>query len=283
MVVTVLLTMVFIGILALAIDISATRSRASELQRIADSAALAAAAGLPDLTRAQQLAAESALRNDPSGKSTVVVNRVANRAGRLVATATDSNVRASFIQRTSSITRTAFSEQAVGIPMGTPYNSIGTGDLPGFIPGAPLAKQGYFLAINGPCTAKEDGDRFMSMFDGIRGSLASPAGHNTDAYHCADYDAVGHLWTDGIGNSFTGTAKSQWANNSEYRPGGYSFIVDVPCNSGATPCPRRTFWRGQGFRRVPQQRSPPAPTQIASSTRCRSPTRKTTTRPSALA
>jgi Putative Flp pilus-assembly TadE/G-like len=236
MLTTLIMMSVFMAILAIAIDTASTRSRATELQRIADAAALAGASALPDLAAANSRAQEAAHRNDPSGRSTVSLSQVNNRPGSVVVRAFDSEVKTRFIRRTLAIERTAYAEQTVAIPMGTPYNSIGTGDLPGTIPGNPSAKQGYFLAINGPCTAKEDGDRFMSKYDGIRGSLAGTVTQNADAYHCADDGRPGHLWSQGGGPNYVGTPAAQWKLNVDYKPGGYSFIVNVPCDVGVSPC-----------------------------------------------
>lgn len=230
-----------VSVLALVIDISSARVRASTLQRISDSAALAATLELPDLNAAQEAATEVLARNDPSGTATVTVNTLPGKPGRIEASVVDTSVKSVFLKRSLTVRRSSYAEQAVAIPMGTPYNSIGTGDLPGFVPGSSTAVHGYFLAINGHCTAKEDGDRFMSMFDGIRGSLAEPSGgRNTDAYHCADFDATGHLWTDGPTWEYSGTNRSQWKNNTEHLPGGYSFLVNVPCDGGTMPCPAGT-------------------------------------------
>ena len=223
-----------------AIDTAVVRSRTSILQATADAAALAAASALPDLATAQARANEAVSRNASGVVATVGL--VPNKPGR-VSVKLSGRAGSHFASLAGvsgyNIDRYAYAEQSVGIAMGTPYNSIGTGDLTGTIPGDPALKQGYFLAINGPCTAKEDGDRFMSLYDGTRGSLAPQAGpgpYNTDAYNCADDNRSSFRWTMGGDARYTSTPSTQWRRNVESRPGGYSFIVDIPCDGGVTPC-----------------------------------------------
>ena len=237
--VTVALTAaVLVLFIGLAIDTSMVRSRTSALQATADAAALAAASGLPDLATAQARAVDAVNRNATG--VTATVGLVADKPGRIsVKLAGRSGSYFSSLAGVTgyNIDRYAYAEQPVGIAMGTPYNSIGTGDLSNTVPGSTTAKQGYFLAINGPCTAKEDGDRFTALYDGTRGSLVSPTtGKNTDAYNCADDNRTDFEWTKGADARYTATPTAQWQRNSESRPGGYSFIIDIPCNGGTLPC-----------------------------------------------
>jgi Tfp pilus assembly protein PilX len=240
-VVVALVMVVLLLFVGLALDTSLARDRGSSLQLTADAAALAAASALPDLALAQTRAQEAVSRN--AAAVTATVSQVAGKPGQ-IAVKISGKSQSTFSKiigiEDYVIAKSAHAEQSVGIAMGSPYNSIGTGDLPGMVPGDPTALQGYFLAINGPCTAKEDGDRFSALYEGTRGSKAALADQNSHAYHCADdpnhpdgtvrNDA---LWTDCDWAMCTGTAKSQWKTNTEFRPGGYSFLVDVPCDN---PC-----------------------------------------------
>jgi Flp pilus assembly protein TadG len=229
----VVLLMLFVG---LALDTSLARDRGSSLQLTADAAALAAASALPDLALAQARAQEAVSRNAIG--VTATVSQVTGKPGQITVKISGKS-KSTFSKIVGipdySIAKSAYAEQSVGIAMGSPYNSIGTGDLPGMVPGDPAALQGYFLAINGPCTAKEDGDRFSSLYDGTRGSKGAASGENANAYHCADDMRTGALWTDCNWAMCTGTAKAQWKTNTEQRPGGYSFLVDIPCDSPCAP------------------------------------------------
>jgi hypothetical protein len=247
-VVTAILLTVLLLFIALGLDSSQFRDRTSNVQRVADAAALAGASGLPDIAVARARAQEAVRANDPSGRLVAVVDPVPGKPGRIKVVVKDANVKSlagSFGVRDGQLEVTGFAEQSVGIPMGTPYNSIGTGDLLGTVPGKPLEKQGYFLAVNGPCTAKEDGDRYMARYEGTRGSLTANGSQNSDAYHCTeDQRAISQsnqLWTDGTGLGHTLTKRDQWKRNSEYREGGYSFVVNVPCDGPGVCVPGTTL------------------------------------------
>jgi Tfp pilus assembly protein PilX len=236
-VVVALVAIVLLLFVGLALDTSLARDRGSSIQLAADAAALAAASALPDVALAQQRAAEAVARN--TAGVTATVSPVAGKPGRIsvkLAGKSQSTFSRIIGMNDYSISRTAYAEQSVGIAMGSPYNAIGTGDLPGMVPGS-TALQGYFLAVNGPCTAKEDGDRFSALYEGTRGSKAGTAAQNADAYHCADDPVLpdgsprpGGLWTTCSWSQCTGTQKSQWKKNSENRPGGYSYLVTIPCD-----------------------------------------------------
>jgi Flp pilus assembly protein TadG len=242
-VIVALVMVVLLLFIGLALDTSLARDRGSSLQLTADAAALAAASALPDLALAQTRAQEAVARNATG--VTAIVAQTPGKPGQItVKVSGKSQSTFSKIVGINDylITKSSYAEQSVGIAMGSPYNSIGTGDLPGMVPDNPTALQGYFLAINGPCTAKEDGDRFSALYEGTRGSKSASAGQNSHAYHCADDPnhpdgsvRSGALWTDCDWAMCTGTAKSQWKTNTENRPGGYSFLVDVPCDSPCTP------------------------------------------------
>ena len=240
-VVVALVAIVLLLFVGLTLDTSLARDRGSSIQLAADAAALAAASALPDFALAQQRASEAVARN--AAGVTATVTQVAGKPGRIsveLSGKSSSTFSRLIGQKDYAISRTAHAEQSVGIAMGAPYNAIGTGDLPGMVPGS-AALQGYFLAVNGPCTAKEDGDRFSALYEGNRGSKSATASQNAGAYHCADdpnhpdgTTRAAALWTDCNWAQCTGTAKAQWKTNSENRPGGYSFLVSIPCDSPCT-------------------------------------------------
>ncbi len=241
-VVVALVMIVLLLFVGLALDTSLARDRGSSIQLAADAAALAAASALPDIALAQVRASEAVARN--TSGVTATVTPVAGKPGQIavkISGKSSSTFSRIIGVKDYSVNRTAYAEQSVGIAMGSPYNAIGTGDLPGMIPGS-TALQGYFLAINGPCTAKEDGDRFSALYEGTRGPQSATAGtQNPDAYHCADDPnrtngtvRTNALWNNCGWSQCTGTAKTQWKKNTENRPGGYSFLVTIPCKDN--PC-----------------------------------------------
>ena len=148
-VVVALVIVVLLLFVGLALDTSMGRDRGSSLQLTADAAALAAASALPDAALAQTRAQEAVARNATG--VTATVSQVPGKPGRITVKVSGKS-QSTFSKiigiNDYTIVKSAYAEQSVGIAMGSPYNSIGTGDLPGMVPGNPTALQGYFLAIN---------------------------------------------------------------------------------------------------------------------------------------
>jgi len=88
------------------------------------------------------------------------------------------------------------------VPLGSPENSFGTGDLPLGV-GRPT---NVWAAVNGYCTSKENGDEFLSAFD------ATYSGGST-------YDCPANP-----GDPRTPDATT----NDEYDPSGYTYDIETP-------------------------------------------------------
>jgi hypothetical protein len=221
---------VLMAFAAFTVDIGLFYSRANKVQRATDAAALAGVVFLPDLNRARTAAQDAAALNGFSDTSQVLVS-LGDTPHRLNVRITDPDVDTIFgklITDHISIKRQSLAEYVGNIPLGSPYNAIGTGGLTGYESTAG-AKQNFWLAVNGYCSAKEDGDERLSRFDGTRYNSGT---FNTDVYNC---DTNG----DGVPDSGGGTAPT---GNNDYTvidesgtpiPSGYEYIVEVP--SGGTP------------------------------------------------
>jgi len=161
LVMTAFLLLVLMLMAAFTIDVGLWYSRANRLQRAADAAALAGVTYMPNVTQAYAVAQDAAQKNgfDPSDLAiNIVPASVAGAPRRLQVTLTDNNVPTIFggvVMNHITITRTAMAEYVSQVPVGSPLNAIGTGDQPGFAPGG--GTQGFYLAVGGFCTAKEDG------------------------------------------------------------------------------------------------------------------------------
>ncbi len=209
-VVSTLLIVVLLGMVALALDVAVLYARTQEVQRTADAAALAGVAYLPRTDIAITKAIETAERNGFTASASIDVNAGTDPLSprRLKVTITDHNVPSFFggmFTNGLSVSRTAVAEYFAKIPLGSAYNSIGTGDLAASAP-TPSGKQGFWLAAGGFCTAKEDGDALLSRYDGTRPAdldvgLCGPQGGDPPQRHL----------------------------NTEYNPGGYDYLVTVPC------------------------------------------------------
>lgn len=213
--VLVMTALMLLGLMVMAaftIDVGLWYSRANRLQRAADAAALAGVTYMPNLTEAYAVAMDTAKKNgfDSSDlQLNVVPASVAGAPRRLKVTLTDTNVPAIFgsmLMDHISITRSGTAEYVSQVPVGSPLNAIGTGEQPGYLPGG--GAQNFYLAVGGYCTAKEDGDRFLSFYDGNRQQTPSPTYVCTPSQH---------------------PNPSQVVQNIDYRPEGYDYIVHIPC------------------------------------------------------
>ena len=175
------------------IDIGTWYLRASQIQRASDAAALAAASKMPNGDSATTAALAAAQHNGMvDGVNGIHIVTSAELPSRFRVQITDSNVPryfSSLIFDHMSLTRSSHSEYLDAVPLGSPFNLLGTGDL---TTGSSVAKANYWLAVNGYCTAKEDGDLFLSKYDGNKGGTTTicPATETNPDYDADGYDYV---------------------------------------------------------------------------------------------
>ncbi len=208
---TAILLIIMLMATALALDVAVWYMRGLELQRTADAAALSAVVRMPNFVKAEAAARESATRNGLDPASIVVARDP--KSPRRIKVSVKQNVQSFFgklLRPSTVVGRQATAEFVSAIDMGSKLNGIGTADL---ITYPVVGNQGFWLAINGYCTAKEDGDRFASAFDGNR------AGRVTSC-----------------------TLTPPVVENDDYRRPGvdapqYTYLVNIPCPTpGEDPC-----------------------------------------------
>jgi Putative Flp pilus-assembly TadE/G-like len=219
---TALLMVILVLFAAIGIDVAMWMVRSAQLQRTADAAVLAAVVRMPRFSAAEQIAKEVAAKNKIAPEM-VQVERIPGRNREIRVTISDPQAKSFFgkiIRSEVSIKRTARAEFVSQIELGSKLNALGTGNLPspsglGWAPGG--TDQKFWLAVNGYCTAKEDGDRFASAFEGNRSTTtstcAAPAGGTAmrNAEFPGDYAVTN-------------------------RPA-YGYTVEIPCpNVGEDPC-----------------------------------------------
>ena len=196
---------------ALALDVSVWFARANELQRAADAAALAGVVKMPDEAAARNAATDIATKNRIA-PTNVSVNTIPSSPRELKVSVSDPQVRSFFAKYVTggiALTRSATAEYVPKIELGSRLNAIGTGSLAGWGPGG--TTQNFWLAINGKCTAREDGDFYASAFDGNR--LAD------GTIKCDSVNALKNL---------------EYRTESATEPGAlnqpsYTYIVEIPC------------------------------------------------------
>jgi Flp pilus assembly protein TadG len=208
---TALLLVVLMLAAALALDVAVWYSKGLALQRTVDAAALAGVIRMPNFSEAEDMVRLSASRNGVDPASIEVARDPSSpRRLKVRLKQTVSSFFGKFARPNTTLTRQATAEFVSSIEMGSKLNAIGTGDLFDF-PG--LGKQNFWLAINGFCTAKEDGDRFASAYDGNRAGRVASCNPTLPVVKNLDYRKPG-------------TDAPQ-----------YTYVVDVPCPTpGETPC-----------------------------------------------
>ncbi|HYA69462.1 MAG TPA: pilus assembly protein TadG-related protein [Acidimicrobiales bacterium] len=207
--------LVIMGMAAFVIDLGYWYFQASRIQRAADAAALAGVTYMPgDLSDATTAATTVAAKNgfSSAAQDVVTVSAVPGAPDQLAVSIEDPNVP-TFFSRVFGLnsireTRVATAQYDPPIPLGSPENSLGTGDLSCSGPGATCENEANFwLAISGYCTAREDGDEYMSAYDGNH----QPAGT------VCPVNAI---------------APSTTFANVDYNPTGYVYDIDDPPTPG---------------------------------------------------
>lgn len=151
---------------ALSVDVGSWYARASAIQRTADASALAGVIWMPDLATARTVARDTAARNGfVHGKDdiNVQVNSVPGNAHQLQVVIDDGSVNQYFskvvIDR-QKIGRSATAEYVLPVPLGSPKNTFGTGDL---LSGSD--RENFWAAVSGWCSGRENGDLRLPIHD----------------------------------------------------------------------------------------------------------------------
>ncbi|MGI9602799.1 MAG: pilus assembly protein TadG-related protein, partial [Acidimicrobiales bacterium] len=161
-----LLIVPMVGFVALATDVGAWYGEATSVQRAADAAALAGVVWMPDTTKATEVALAVAERNgydDDDADIEVIVEPVPGNEEqlRVIIRNLDPPIffAGAFLDD-FSISRQAIAEYVLPVPLGSPRNHLGTGDL------LSSNEEGFWLAINGFCAPMEQGDHRAARFAG---------------------------------------------------------------------------------------------------------------------
>ncbi len=183
---------------AFTVDFGSWYARAAQLKRGADAAALAGVVWMPDFTQAKTHALTAAARNgfqDGVNNITVSVDQVPGKNRQLSVTITDNKAAqffSSLVFKGQKIARSSTAEYVLPVPMGSPKNTFGTGDL---VPGAD--RENFWAAVSGYCSGHESGDDKLAKYET----------YSTGATQCQPSG---------------GTA------NAAYDPNGYLYAIDLP-------------------------------------------------------
>ena len=191
----------FMIVAALAVDVGGWYARGAQLQRAADAAALAGVVWMPNFpSTAQSVALTTAAKNGFTDGNSISVTAavVPGNAHRLQVTITDGNAAryfSQFVIANETITKQAVAEYVMPLPLGSPKNTFGSGDI-----FTGTNKENMWAAVNGYCAARESGDLLLA--------------HDDSTYFNSTYNCPGN------------------STNPEYDSQGYYYTIDVP--SGAS-------------------------------------------------
>jgi hypothetical protein len=232
---------------ALMVDIGSWYKQSQDLQRTADAAALAGATylpGTPGVTNQSGLGAmvtcganpdtampknaycaalKVVLKNgyDGTGLST---QPDPGNSNQFDVTLVQSNVQtyfASVVMGPLTFTRQSHALFSQPIPLGSPQNYFGTGDLAGF-PGANgNTTSGFWAAIDGTCSPTEQGDQYASAYDG--GFDLNPPGGGAP-----------NLWYLPPGKCGDNSNPGFGANPNGWDAKGYVYDINVPAGQTST-------------------------------------------------
>jgi Flp pilus assembly protein TadG len=197
MVVTVIGMTVLLIFVALAVDFGSFYVRAAQIKRAADAAALAGVVWMPEFETAEQVALATAKRNgfeDGVDDIRVTAARVTGKNRQLRVTITDDRVDQYFsrvVVERQGITRGSTAEYVLPVPLGSPKNTFGTGDL---LSGS--NRENFWAAVNGFCAGHESGDDKLARYESYSSSSGSTQCNTTSpaSPQADEYDPNGYLY-----------------------------------------------------------------------------------------
>ena len=179
---------------AFTIDFGSWYTRSAELKRAADAAALAGVVWMPELDQAQQYALATAAKNgfvNGQNNIVIVVDDVPGNNRQLKVTITDTKAQQFFsrlVTQRQSISRSSIAEYVMPVPLGSPKNTFGTGDL---LTGTD--QENFWAAVSGYCAGHESGDKKLTRNESYD-NLHSNACNNGSPTNDDDYDPQGYLY-----------------------------------------------------------------------------------------
>lgn len=234
---------------AFAVDLGWFYVRGGRLQRAADAAALAGVMYMPgDPAKARAVACETLKKNDipvpdadcvnvPSTMETsdyrIEIVGVAGKPRQLQVLVRDKRVPtflAATVTKSVAIGKTATSEYVLSVPLGSPANYLGTGDLM-----ASGTRENMWLAASGYCSSKENGDLLLAKTDAnFPSSGFQCTGGSTETN--TDYDPDGYFYAVD-----TGPTVSPAAMHIEVYDGSYGSSIDGSLGPGEDGNIQTTF------------------------------------------
>jgi len=198
-----LLLVVMLIFAAFTVDFGSWYTRSAELKRAADAAALAGVVWMPEFDQAQDAAIAAAKANgfeNNVNNIKVQVDDVPGNNRQLRVTIRDTKAKQFFSRLVTggqSIGRSSLAEYVLPVPLGSPKNIIGSGDLL-----SRTDRENFWAAVSGYCSGHESGDKKLSKYESYS-------------------------------NSGTGCNNGSPASDDDYDPEGYLYAIDLPTNQSS--------------------------------------------------
>lgn len=190
-----------IAISGFAVDMGAWFQRGQDMQAAADAGALAGVVHLPDVAEAESVAIAVVEDNGYIvGDDGIEIEVNVLGANQIEVVIVDDEVETMFtgmFLTDLTIAKDAVAEFVSPVPMGSPNNFIGTGNLDMLGTGE---LEGFWGATSSYCMNSGNGDRILGRWTG--------------RWYCNPGYPEGNGWPDIL--------------NADYDAGGYTFVIDVP-------------------------------------------------------
>jgi Flp pilus assembly protein TadG len=178
---------VLLAVAGFGLDLGLWFTQAQDVQSAADAASLAGVVYMPgNFSQAQTVANATLAKNgvvDGSGGMSVTISPVTGHPRRLKVCVTDDEVETyltKVVDADPTISKCATAEYVLGVSMGSPRNIFDRATL------------GVNPAVNGYCSAKEDGDLRLSRYQGNRPGGGGAVCVGSPKEDNADYDATSY-------------------------------------------------------------------------------------------
>lgn len=190
-----------------AADLGSWYYTGSQAQRAADAAALAGVVWLPDEDAAIEAAEQAAARNgfvDGVDGASVDIERIGGEQLRVTVARPVAQFFTQLVMDPFDMERAATAEYVLPVPLGSPTNTLGTGNLMS-------DPENFWLAVSGYCASKEQGDLLMPVSDAnfTTGSNPPPSS----------------------GNPYASCTGGSTIENEDYDERGYWYAVRLPEDS----------------------------------------------------
>ncbi|MCP5030152.1 MAG: hypothetical protein GY929_28110, partial [Actinomycetia bacterium] len=216
-------------VVGFAVDIGSWYLQAAETQRAADASALAAVVWLPDMSSATTEARATAAKNgyEHGVNATVTVTELDSRRIQVDITEDTDLYFTTLFLTPFDLTRGATAEFVRPVPLGSPRNILGSGDLLSPNP------DNLWLAVNGFCASRESGDKLLAGYEATKVDGESHTCDPDDVDDNIYYDPEGYWFSVYFPEAILGPVHFD-VYDASFIPGGGSIDIELKSDQDIT-------------------------------------------------